>query len=113
MDASAPKPHFVSKFGSEITESLRSRLEKLEQAAAFAATFVPKDSQPQKEGQPAPTLDVIIKKTVEKPACLEMFRELAEEEPSAQIRPQTVVTLLQRKILELKKALAAMSDASY
>ena len=97
----------VSKYGQEINNSLKSRLEKLEQAEAWASTFMPK----QKDD--ATNLEVMIKKSEQKPACLEMFHELAEEEPAKFLPPQKVVMLLQRKISELKKALAVMADASY
>ncbi len=97
----------ASKYGQEINNSLRSRLDKLEQAEAWANTFVIKDSQN------SINLEVMIKKTEQKPECLEMFQELAEEEPAKFLTPQKVVTLLQRKISELKKALAVMAEASY
>jgi hypothetical protein len=107
MNTLAPTTYAAPKFGSEIDESLRSRLEKLEQAVTFASTFITAD------GQPAINLDALIKKTGGKPECLEMFRELAEEEPTTDIRPQTVVKLLDRKIMELKKALAVLETATH
>ena len=100
--------NYSSKYGQEINDSLNSRLKKLEQAAALAVTFIPKDAT-----QPAPSLEVMIQKTTDKPDCLEMFQELAEEQPAASLKPQTVLTLLQRKIDELRKAVAAMAEASY
>ncbi len=97
----------ASKYGQEINNSLKSRLEKLEQAVAWASTFITK------ENPDTVNLEVMIKKTEKKPGCLEMFHELAEEEPAKFLPPQKVVTLLERKISELKKALAVMADASY
>lgn len=90
-----------------IMESLRTRLDKLQQAVAATLVFMPKEP-----GGDAPTLDVMIQKLEQRKAdnSLEMLHELAQEEPTTKIRPQTVVTLLQRKILELKKAQAAMAE---